>query len=163
MSIDNDIRKQKIACYEEWMKGDHVLVRLDSRRDGVEVPAHLQGNPSLVLQLSYLFQGETKHDENEISAYLKFKGQYHRCVIPWDAVWGISNEDDENRIWVSELPPEILEGLTASAPEAQSSAADHPPLAEDSGKDETAVKSRPSLTVVDKSAKRKPPVLKRVK
>lgn len=99
--------KGKQQTFEEWMKMDHVLIHLDSRRPGVDLPQHLQNNPAVVLKLSYLFQGTTEHDEKTITAYLKFHGNYHRCVVPWEAVWGMVNSSNENVVWPEDLPPEL--------------------------------------------------------
>ena len=98
----------KMKTFEEWMKGDHVLLHLDSRREKVEVPAHLAGNSALTLKVSYLFQGTTEHNDEGVTAYLRFSGNYERCVIPWAAIWGMSNDKGEQKIWAEDLPAEIL-------------------------------------------------------
>lgn len=104
-----DLRtKQKILAFDKWMKGDHVMVHLDSRCSGVEVPEFLFNQPSLTLKLSYHFQGEVKRDDNAISAYLRFSGTYHKCVIPWTAVWGMTSIEGENSIWAEDMPKEVL-------------------------------------------------------
>ncbi len=99
---------EKTTKFEDWMQGDHVLLHLDSRREGVEVPAHLRNNPSLTLKVSYLFQGETTHDENGISTYLKFSGDYSKCVLPWNAIWGMTSADGKQMVWPKEMPNELL-------------------------------------------------------
>lgn len=101
----HNMEKQQV--FEKWMKLDHVLIHLDSRMPGVDLPQHLQNNPSVVLKLSYLFQGTTEHDEKAITAYLKFHGNYYRCVVPWEAVWGMVNSTNENIVWPEDLPPEL--------------------------------------------------------
>lgn len=104
-----DLRtKQKIAAFDKWMNGDHVLVHLDSRGLGVEVPEFLSAEPALTLKLSYHFQGEVTRNDTNISAYLKFSGSYHRCVIPWTAIWGITSETKENVMWNEDMPKEVL-------------------------------------------------------
>ena len=99
---------QKKKFFDEGMVGDHVLVHFDARKGGVQVPVHLAGNPALTLKLSYLFQGETKADEQGVTSYLKFSGDYYQCVIPWDAVWGITTWDQKNRVWPEEVPREVV-------------------------------------------------------
>jgi hypothetical protein len=105
---DTSTTKQKIELFEKWMKEDHALIHFDSRADGVGVPDHLRGNPALTLKLSYNFQGETKHDETQISSYLRFSGSYHQCIIPWTAVWGMTSEKEQNQIFAESLPPELV-------------------------------------------------------
>ena len=100
--------KQKIKFYEEAMKDDNVLLHLDARKPGVTVPQHLSQNYSLTLKLSYLFQGKTEHTEDQVSSYLKFGDDYVHCVIPWKAVWGITPNRKQNRIWPEDLPKELI-------------------------------------------------------
>lgn len=100
--------KQKIKFYEEAMKDDNVLLHLDARKPGVTVPQHLSQNYSLTLKLSYLFQGKTEHNDEEVSSYLKFGDDYVHCVIPWKAVWGITPNRKQNRIWPEDLPKELI-------------------------------------------------------
>ncbi len=100
--------KQKQKFFEEAMKGDHLLVHLDARSDGVQVPPQFAGNPALTLKLSYLFQGKTTCDEHAVSAYLKFSGEYHHCVVPWSAVWGMTASDQKNHIWSEDVPREVV-------------------------------------------------------
>jgi stringent starvation protein B len=107
MSLSEEKRKK----FEELMKEDHVLLHLDARKEGVHVPMQLSDNPSLTLKLSYLFQGETTHDENAITSFLKFSGQYHECVVPWDAVWGITSSAQHQSVWPEDLPKEVMVDL----------------------------------------------------
>ena len=100
--------EEKIECFELWMRGDHVMVHLDARAAGVAVPQMHAANPSLALQLSYAFRGETTHDDSEIRSYLKFNGEYFECVLPWSAIWGISSAEQDSRIWPQDMPKELL-------------------------------------------------------
>lgn len=101
-------KQQKQKLFDEWMKGEYVSVQVNAKHPGVEVPAHLAGNPSLTLKLSYLFQGETETSDEAITSYLRFSGVYHRCVLPWDAIWGMSASDGASQIWPQCVPPEVL-------------------------------------------------------
>jgi hypothetical protein len=104
---------EKAKLFVEWMEGDHVLVHIDASRSDVEVPDHLKGNPSLTLALSYQFQGETKSDEHGVESYLRFRGNYHRCVMPWEAIWGMTKPEGENRLWPEDLPESLVAKLGA--------------------------------------------------
>lgn len=101
-------KKSKRTLFEEWIQGEHILVHLDSRVDGVSVPANLADNPGLTLKLSYFFQGSTEHDDSGITAYLKFSGQYERCHLPWKAIWGFTSSGGEQFVWPEDFPKEIL-------------------------------------------------------
>jgi len=102
------VNAEKTSKFDEWMLGDHALVHLDSRRAGVEVPDNLKNNPSLTLKLSYLFSGETTHDESGITTYLKFGGNYSKCVLPWSAVWGMTSAEGKQMVWPKDMPNELL-------------------------------------------------------
>lgn len=101
----NDEKRQ---VFEEWMKGDHVLLHIDGRNENVELPSHLKDNSAVTLKLSYNFQGETKHDNEAITSFLRFSGQYVECVVPWDAIWGITASNSENRVWPEDTPREVV-------------------------------------------------------
>ncbi len=93
---------------EEGLEGDHVLLHLDARSAGVEVPSHLMDNPSLTLKISYLFQGKTEVGESGITSYLRFGGDYFKCVVPWTALWGVTTSGQKNQIWPEDLPKEVV-------------------------------------------------------
>jgi len=93
------MNNQKRAVFEEYMKGDHVLVFINTRTDGLQIPGHLLANTPLTLKLSYLFQGEITHDEEAITAYLKFNGEYFKCVIPWQAILAIKDDKERISVW----------------------------------------------------------------
>ncbi len=99
---------EKISKFEEWIEGDHVLVHLDSRSAGVKLPDHLRDNPSLTLKLSYLFQGTTTYDEEAVTTYLKFSGDYRECVLPWSGIWGLTSADGKQMVWPKDMPNELL-------------------------------------------------------
>lgn len=141
---------RKRRLFEEWMKGDHVLVHLDSRRDGVSVPTHLQNNPTLTLKLSYLFQSKTTVSEEAISSFLKFSGSYFECILPWEAIWGMTNDTSQNQVWPEDLPKEVVASVS---PQPKAVAAELTAVA-------APAESTPSEPA---AAKRQPPMLKRIK
>ena len=108
MAAKDSHQQDKQKLFAQWMEDDHVLLHLDSRRGEVSVPEHLKDDPALTLKLSYLFQGETTHDEKAIRSFLKFSGQYFECVVPWVAIWGMTASSGENRLWAEDLPPELV-------------------------------------------------------
>ena len=135
------------------MKGDHVLVHLDSRREGVSVPTHLQNNPTLTLKLSYLFQSKTTVSDEGINSFLKFGGSYFECILPWTSVWGLTNDSSQNQVWPEDLPKEVLAAVTPLAKAAAKEAVEAVTTEADSCKTESDAAS----------LKRQPPVLKRIK
>ncbi len=104
-------QQEKKVLFEELMKHDHVLVHLDSKKEGVSVPKHLANNPSLALKLSYHFQGTTSVDDEAVTAQLKFQAEYFSCVLPWEAIWGLTGSNGEKAIWPEDMPLELLAEL----------------------------------------------------
>ena len=113
-----------------------VMVHLDPRVDGVEVPDYLSQDPTLRLNIAYGFNlPALEIDMEGIYAVLSFGGVNHGCTIPWASVFAITMPDDQHagRLWPSSLPAELAE-----AAEALVEAAEEPPPA-----------PGPGLTVVD--------------
>jgi hypothetical protein len=103
---------EKEITLSKWFEGDHVLLHLDARRDGVDVPVAFRTNHSLTLKVSGLFQGPTTWNQQSVVALLKFNGEYFRCVIPWNAIWGMTSAQSEQKIWPEDLPTEVVRDLT---------------------------------------------------
>ncbi len=99
-----NLTEEKIKVYEKSILGDHVLLHLDSTKEGVEVPTHLKNNPALTLKVSQIFQGHLEHDKNRILTHLKFNNEYFCCIIPWEAIWSITDDKQKNTIWHEDIP-----------------------------------------------------------
>ena len=102
------IQAQKKKHFEFLLEQDHVLLHLDSRRAGVTVPKNLSGIPALTLKVSRLFEGEMTHDNSSIVAYLKFSGEYFRCEVSWEAIWGMSSANTVQKVWQEDFPKELI-------------------------------------------------------
>ena len=102
------LQAQKKKHFELLLEQDHVLLHLDSRKSGVTVPKNLANNPALSLKVSRLFQGEMTFDNKSIVAYLRFNGEYFRCEIPWESIWGMSSASAEQKIWQQDSPKELV-------------------------------------------------------
>jgi stringent starvation protein B len=133
--------KQQLA--EEWLRGDHIMVHLDARRDGVVVPAHLGGQPGLSLKISYLFNTQPTVDERGIYAPLRFGSEYFECSLPWGAIWGLSSEKGELRIWPDSVPVELLRGV---APGTVAEVGSPTPASPENRQEEK--RARPKLTLI---------------
>ena len=94
--------------FESIIAGDHVMLHLDSNKEGVSVPNNLSKNHAVTLKVSSLFEGEMTYDDDSIVVYLKFSGEYFRCEIPWISIWGMTDENKEQKIWQKDLPKELI-------------------------------------------------------
>ena len=99
---------QKKKQFEQWIELDHLLIQIDARRDDVSVPVHFKNTSALALKISKNFQGELNYDDEKISVYLLFGDNYFCCNVPWDAIWGISNCNEESRVWKEDIPKDCL-------------------------------------------------------
>jgi len=89
-----------------------ILVHIDARRPGVEVPTSLASDPRLVLRFG---QGLTpaiidlEIGEEFLAGTLSFGGVPHRCVLPWSAVYAVVSEGDQRgMVWPDDVPPEAM-------------------------------------------------------
>jgi stringent starvation protein B len=87
-----------------------VLVHLDPRREGVDVPLGFRDKAQLVLRFGYGLSPpipDLSHDELHLVGTLTFRGVPHRCVVPWEAVYAIVAEDGRGLVWPEDVPPEV--------------------------------------------------------
>lgn len=162
--MDNKIPNTKKALFDTWIEDDHILVHFDARRDDVSVPVHLKDQHSLTLKLSLLFQGETKSDNEKISSYLRFNNEYFHCIIPWDAIWGMTSDQGVQKIWETDLPKEVFHKAAQMMIQSMGEKlmSSFKSFAKPDDKNEELLNSPNDETKIDPKEKRKP-FLKRIK
>ena len=100
----------KRATMDKLLRDGPVLVHLDPRKPGVEVPTQHRGEPRLVLRFGYGLSppiADLAVEDAGLSGTLTFRGTPHRCVVPWTAVFAIVGEDGRGLVWSEDVPPEI--------------------------------------------------------
>ncbi len=100
----------KRSTLDKLLRDGPVLVHLDPRRDGVDVPAQHRAEPRLVLRFGYGLTppiADLSIEEDALSGTLTFRGVPHRCVIPWTAVFAVVGEDGRGLVWGEDVPNEI--------------------------------------------------------
>lgn len=121
MKVGQNADKKKVL--EELLELGMVLVAIDARNDGVDVPNHLGVDPQLRLNLSYRFGRPMQVDAWGISAELTFGGVPYNCRFPWSAVFLIvSHINGESYLFPDHVPQELLhqaEGEQAASEAAQ--------------------------------------------
>ena len=89
-----------------------ILVHVDSRKEGVSVPAHLGADPRLVLRFGYNLTpaiADLDIGEEALTGTLSFGGRPHRCVLPWPSVYAVISEGDQRgMVWPDDVPPEAM-------------------------------------------------------
>lgn len=103
----------KLEVFTDMIKEGVVMVTLDARREGVEVPESHRGNPRLNLNFSHEFQiPDFSYDVEGVRASLLFDGVDIWCEVPWEAVYMLhSQASDEIVQFPSSMPEEILEAV----------------------------------------------------
>jgi len=103
-----------------------IFLHVDPRVERVLVPRWLGKQPQLVLQIGLdLAIPDLRVDADGVSGTLSFNRSPFRCVIPWDAVFGISDEQGRGMVWPESVPtelrrrvvdePEVTESMEADA------------------------------------------------
>jgi stringent starvation protein B len=90
-----------------------AMVHLDARRPGVVVPPRYLGDAHLRLNLSYRYSiPDLEIDDRRVQATLSFGGQPFHCVLPWQAIFGItSNASGDGQVWPEDLPVEVVQTM----------------------------------------------------
>lgn len=109
----SELSKQKSAQFEELVDKGVVMVTFDTRVEGVSVPEQFRGTPQLHLNFSYDYQiRDFEFDDYGVRASLSFGGKNHFCDIPWEAVYMLRPEEqEEGMVFPASLPMEIRQML----------------------------------------------------
>ena len=94
---------------EQLLEQGMVLVALDARVEGVDVPAHLGKDPQLRLNLSFRFGLPMVVDEWGVAATLTFAGIPYNCRFPWTAIFlMVSHVSGQPYLFPDDIPAELL-------------------------------------------------------
>ena len=109
-------KKQTLLGY---LERGIAMLHLDARRPGVSVPAQYAQNPDLRLNLSYRYQiHDLEIGDDGVQATLSFGGRPFHCVVPWEAIYGISSHTAGDELkWPEDMPAELAGGV--EEPEAE--------------------------------------------
>jgi hypothetical protein len=127
MTTDLESQENQRTVIERLLEAEQVLVHINPRFSGTDLPAHLAENRSVTLRLSRFFRGALFTDADGISAELLFGSSYFTCVLPWGAIWGASSMEGDEYIWSDAAPEQILELYLAEKARSSSKPAMTPP------------------------------------
>lgn len=101
---DRNLAKQN--GFERLLQGGVVALHLDARHPGVQVPPRFASDPWLVLNFSWRYNlPDFTFDARQVEGSLSFGGRPFFCVIPWPAVFAMSNEArTEGEQWLEDMP-----------------------------------------------------------
>lgn len=136
--MEQNGKDEKKARLLEALERGMVMIHLDARRPGVRVPAHLQDESHLRLNLSYRFDPpDLTVSDWGVRSSLSFSGSRFQVAVPWSALFAIaSHVTHEFWMFPEDLPPELIENQQASDPASAPPATSTPPR-------------RPTLSAVD--------------
>jgi stringent starvation protein B len=110
----------KLNQLRELLAQGVATVHLDARHDQVRVPLAYRIYDSLPLNLSYRYEGVNLHlDDEDLCATLTFQGKPFRCVIPWQAVWGVTAEGGRGQAWLEDVPVSVRLRISEQAEHAR--------------------------------------------
>ena len=100
---------EKRELVSRLLEHGKVLVRVEARRPGVQVPPQFMGVYGLPLNLSWGFPDTAMVvNDSGIAATLRFGGKPFRCVLPWASIWGITLvSSGAFQVWKPDVPAEI--------------------------------------------------------
>ncbi|RMD87583.1 MAG: hypothetical protein D6808_01185 [Candidatus Dadabacteria bacterium] len=97
MEVSNKDKQKAVKCFLDG--NEFLLIHIDGSANGVDLPPHLKGQKIVTLKLSWHFRGETVIDESNIEADLLFGDEYYRCIVPYDAVYGVTPSSGGTILW----------------------------------------------------------------
>jgi stringent starvation protein B len=136
-----------------WLARGVTMVHLDARRPGVVVPPQYVGDAHLRLNLSYRYSiPDLEVGDDGVQATLSFGGRPFHCVLPWEAIFGITSQaSGDGQVWPEDLPVEVMQ--TFAQRQAQASREDGLPTPAAN----PAARGRPSLSPIDGELKEDEP------
>lgn len=113
--------EEKLGVFAEMIEKGTVLVTLDARRDGVEVPPQFVGEMRLNLNFCYQFGiPDFEFDGWGVRASLSFGGRDQWCDLPWSSVYMMrSHVENDVTLFPASIPPEMLAFVADSSSEEE--------------------------------------------
>jgi len=104
-----------------------VLLHLDPRHPGVDVPPDLRDLPILRLKVSPRFANPLSLDDDAVRQRLAFPDGPWLCVIPWEAIFAVGPDGrPPTWLWPAHMPGELLATLP-DLPEPPTDVEEPPP------------------------------------
>ena len=107
---------RKRVVMEQLLGAGPVLVQLDARKLGVQVPPQHAGDAQLVLRFGWSLTPPIPDfdiSDDGIAGTLAFGDRRFTCVIPWSAVFALVADDGRGLFWPEDAPPEARAALAA--------------------------------------------------
>ena len=101
--------REKLDVFKQLIEQGMVMVVMDSRRNGVQVPPRFSEDHQLRLNFSLKFYiDDFEYDDYGVRASLSFNKVPYYCEIPWDAVYALNSQAVEQGVmWPDDVPKEL--------------------------------------------------------
>lgn len=112
---------EKLGVFTDMIEKGTVLLTLDARHPGVQVPPQFADQMRLNLNFCYLFGiPDFEFDQRGVRASLSFGGVDTWCDISWDAVYMMrSHVENDVMLFPQSIPPEMLAFVTGGNDEEE--------------------------------------------
>jgi len=124
---------KKREVVNKLLEDGPVLIHLDARRPGVEVPDQFKDDPKLVLRIGHDLTPQIpdlRVDDFGIRCTLTFRGKGFPCRMPWASIYALVAEDGRGLVWPEHVPPEVQKDYLRS-PETDAAGAGAIPTGDD--------------------------------
>jgi len=109
MNLVHSDKKRELV--ETLLEKGMVLVAVNGRYPGVDLPEHLRGDPQVNLNLSYRFGLPMDVGDWGVRATLTFGGRPYDCALPWQSIFlVVSHVSKERYLFPADVPDELLPG-----------------------------------------------------
>ncbi len=93
------MKPDKFQSIQKFLYDEYLLLHVDPNTEGVVLPADLMNSPTITLKLSKLFRGKLIVEKTLIEAELLFGEEYFTCMVPLNAIWGITSIKGQTLTW----------------------------------------------------------------
>lgn len=91
------LAKDKLSYFAQLIDEGMTSIVVDGRAPNTRLPAHLRGQPSVVLNWSHRFElPDFEYDEKGVRGTLSFKGEAFTTNVPWRSVHAIFSTRNPN-------------------------------------------------------------------
>lgn len=111
-------RRQLLSMLDKGL----VMIHLDPRVEGVEVPERFKKDPVLRLNIAYGYRLPALDiGLDGVYAVLSFSKQNFGCTLPWSAIFALTSPDNahEGIVWHEAVPPELRRSLGIDEPDEE--------------------------------------------
>ncbi len=115
--IGKDAEKYRVI--DELLVQEYTLIHVNTMMQGVVLPQHLLSQPTVTLKISRFFPKPMFLGKETVRAELMFNGGYFSCIVPWEAIWGVTSLKGEGKVWIEAVPKGVFQELAKVMPQAR--------------------------------------------